>query len=239
MERAEISIQQWLGRSFDLFKANAKVLIPAGLLGAVVVLLPTILLMLILPSTLLDVLVSWVGDAVFSGPIVAGLFLMAVRAYDDRSASIKVRDVFDGFDFFAPTFAFAFGLIVLQAILDKVLGVVPGLGSLLALVAWIAVTLLCIFTIPLLIDQKCSLPDAVRLSAEKVKQAPGSYFLFFLVVVLITLCGILALGVGLLVTVWFIPCAWVVAYRSSFTPVAAESPAPPPPPPPPAGDLAE
>ena len=143
------------------------------------------------------------------GPLYAGLCYMGLKSMRGRKP--RIRDIFRGFERFWGTLflwlIFPTGVLILVS---------TGVGVFIVPLLW-AVAMLAF---PLLIDQKLSTFAAMSTAFQTVLTWKNwwRFWLFGLVLALLACIGIVALGVGIFITLPLAICAQVIAYREIFKP---------------------
>lgn len=213
-----------LGRSWEIFKADAGILIGSSLLVVVAFyasIIPIVLVGALIPF-LPNVLMA-AGQGIFFG----GIWNLYVRRA--RGESVGIGDAFSGF---GPQFLhLALVQIIPQLIILVVVGVLfgsamvglmgvgaigqgnsapaaamgaMGIGMILAFFAVVLVLgiamLMWFFALPLVIDKKLKFWPAMELSRKMVAKHFWWTLLFCFVVWLVSILGMFACGVGILVT---------------------------------------
>jgi hypothetical protein len=191
----------WIKEGFDIYKTN---------LGA-----------LMLPS-LIAFLLSAITLGILSGPMGAGMVLIALKLRDG-GASPAPGDVFQGFQFFLPSFLFCivWGAIIFVACF--ILSFVPCLGQLLTICISLAAAAFLMFGLFLIVDQKMDFWTASMASIEKVK--PDFFPLLGLAVVASILgqIGAIACVIGVFITMPLYFTILAVTYRDVFNTGAASA----------------
>lgn len=185
----------WIKEGFDLYKDNLGLLILASLIAF---------------------LLSVVSLGILSGPMSAGLIAILLRLRDGDPTPPAVGDVFQGFQFFLPSFLFGivWGAILVVGCL--ILTVIPCLGQLLCICLVVAASAFLMFGLYLIVDQKMDFWPASMASFEKVKPAFFPYLGLAVVAGVIGEIGALACGIGVCVTMPIYFAIIAVAYRDVF-----------------------
>jgi len=205
----------WIKEGFDIYKNNLGVLIL---------------------SSLIAFLLSMVTLGVLSGPMSAGMILIVQKLRDGKQPPPVAGDVFQGFQYFLPSFLFCivWGAILFVAIL--ILSFVPCLGQLLSICISLAAAAFLMFGLFLIVEQKMDFWPASMASIEKVKPAFFPLLGLALVAGILGQIGALACGIGVFVTMPIYFTILSVTYRDVFSGGAAiaeaKAPAAAPPPPP-------
>lgn len=134
-------------------------------------------------------------------PLIAGFIMVSAKLIQEKSPTFA--DFFGGFQFkyFLP--------LVLLGIVSRLL-ITLGLLLLLAPGLYLAVSY--IFAPILVVDQRLDFWPAMEQSRKFVTARWFSFFVLVLLLVLVNLAGLLALGVGVLVSIPVSWCALVAAY---------------------------
>lgn len=113
------------------------------------------------------------------------------------------------------------GQIVLAGL---VVNLFQTIGNYLCVIPGLIVMALYMFTLPVLLERRCSFWKAMEESRKKVQQSLLGFIWFNIVIGFVGVLGILVLGVGLLVSLPVGLVAEMVAYRGLWPeePVAAE-----------------
>lgn len=132
-----------------------------------------------------------------------------------RGGTIEVGDMFSATDLFVGA------IVILLAILAGVIAC--GIGALVT-------SALFYLSLPLLVDKNLTFGDALKQSMEVTKQNLGFFIVYALVIGIVSGLGLVACGVGLLITFPLRTLGMVVAYERTFnTPTASEAIPPLPP----------
>jgi len=150
--------------------------------------------------TLVFAVVTGCIPLVLNGPLMAGFHIACIRKM--MSGKTEVGDLFKAFNRFGPT---------LLACL--VVTVFTFLGSLLCLIPGFVVAAMYMFTYLFIVDKKLDFWPAMQASHELVKKDYFGFTLFFVALILINVCGILACFLGVLVTLPLTFAAITAAYR--------------------------
>jgi len=215
MTTTDVRIESWLRQGFELYKDNAVTLILASLIALAV---------------------SALTAGILSGPMFAGLVIIALRLYDGETPPPEAGDVFKGFDVFLSAFLFnlVWGLIAFaaQVILG---GLVPGIGHLAGFVVALSATAAVMFGMFLIVEKRMEFWPASMASFETVKASFFPFLAFYIAVGFIGSLGTVLCGIGVIVTFPIMLCSLTVAYRDVFSaagPSSETMDAPPPAPPP-------
>lgn len=187
-DQPTLDIDKAFKRGWEMFKTNPGLFIAFALiyfiiLGAGEVLLGDY-------SSIISILVGV--------PLGFGFYLVANQI--SRSESIEFKDFFEGFKFFVPLVLVSL-LAGLLSIVGLVFLILPGiyLG-----VAYTFATLFSVYA-------GTEVWESLELSRKLITKVWWKFFGFILLLILINLAGLLALGLGLLVT---IPLTYLSAYAA-------------------------
>ena len=117
----------------------------------------------------------------------------------------QFSDFFLGFRFFVP--------LLLTALVG---GGLTGIGFLLLVIPGVYLLVCYLFASSLVVDRRLDFWPALELSRRTVNPIWFGMFAFVLLLILLNLAGIVALGIGLLVTVPLTCCTVTVAYADIF-----------------------
>ena len=202
MEKVDVKFGDWLEQGFALYKEN---------LGLLIV------------PTLLVLIISMVTFGILAGPMMAGLVLMIVRVKDKTEPKPAIGDVFQGFQFFLNAFLFMVVYVVVSLVGSTILGIIPVIGGLAGIFFSYALAAFLLFALFLIVDKQMDFWPACMASVDKVKTNFWPFLGFTVVITVISLLGMIACGVGIIVTLPFYYCAAAVAYRDVFNDAAAGS----------------
>jgi uncharacterized membrane protein len=195
----------WIKEGFDLYKNNLAVLIVSSLIAFVL---------------------TGVTIGILGGPMFAGLIKIVLRLRDQEQPPPVVGDLFQGFQYFLPSFLFAvvWGLIIIVASL--ILAFIPCLGQLLIVCLSLAASAFLMFGLFLIVDKGMDFWPASMASIEKIKPTFFPYLGLALVAGIIGQIGALACGIGAFATMPIYFTIIAATYRDVF----ADGQTPPPPP---------
>ncbi len=171
--------------------------------------------------------------------LIGGFYRTAIKKA--RGEAISMADLFSGGDVFLPVLGYLILLVVAMGAIGGVLGVVGGgseamaaLANLVGSVANVIILGLTIFSLPLIVDRRMGVIEAINRSLELTRSQWWMFALLAFVVEILSGVGIFLCFIGILLTSHFQWTVPAVAYRDVFDPAAGkryeEFPAPPPPP---------
>ncbi len=234
---------EWIGEAWKLFSAEPVtwiLMMLGSTLAIIIPLLPALFTLMAsgalaglkdtrnmagvlaaLGASLLLLLIGGIITLLISVFLGGGLYRTALN--QTRGQAISVGDLFSGGESFLPLLGYA-ALMVGVTLLVGFITAIPGmvisrldiLMSLVARVLSLVITGLTLFSIPLIVDRKAGVIEAVTKSIEVTRPYLLMYTLFALVINLIGFSGFLACCVGILVTGHFYVTIPVIAYRNIF-----------------------
>ena len=190
-----IDIGRAVSRGWALIRDNMGVLVGATVLGWLVS----------IGLAFVPVL-GWVVGFVMLG----GLDYMFLRRI--RGEPVQVGDVFAGFNL-------AFLHLSLAGLVKWLL---TSLGLLLCLLPGIYLGVGYVFALPLVIDKKMEFWPAMELSRRVVHAHWWSMFALVIVLAIVACAGVLACGVGVLITIPVASASFMYVYEDLFGQVASE-----------------
>jgi uncharacterized membrane protein len=195
----DIRFSDWIQKGFELFTANALMLILSGLVAGAI---------------------SAVTLGLLAGPMLAGLAVIVLNLMDNRLAKPTVNDVFKGFDYFKDSipvtlFFYALGIVTL------LLQFVPFLGQMVSAVVTSVGASLAVLSVFHLVARNISPLASWRNWFEIFKVNWGPLLGFFILAAIIGGCGLILFGVGLVVTLPLYFCILGMAYTAISSQTAA------------------
>ncbi|XGB39720.1 MAG: hypothetical protein LVT47_02005 [Cyanobacteria bacterium LVE1205-1] len=137
---------------------------------------------------------------VISGPLSAGFLIVAFKILKKRSHSFE--DFFRGFESFLQLF-----LVTLMS------GIFIFIGTLLLIIPGIYLSVAYAFAVALVLEKRLEFWDALEASRKIISKEWFSFFWLFILIGLLNFAGLLAFGVGLLVTTPWSVCILAAAYK--------------------------
>ena len=187
-----VTIEQWFTEGWKLYKRHPVTFFFASLLGALICIPPAFLF--------------------FAAPLYAGLYYMALKAM--RGEKPRIRDMFRGFHrYWGALFLWWLFLIAFIVLCTTAVGI------LVTPLLW-AISMLAF---PLLIDERKGVGAAfgVALKVVFTWENCARFWLYGLIVPLVSLLGVLGFFFGLFITFPLAVCIQVIAYRDIFKPEEA------------------
>lgn len=192
----ELDVMSWLSRGWQLFLTN-----PAGFIGFGFVAL-AVTVAAVLASEEIPIIGSLLPTAV-SAPLFAGFFTASFKLLRDQP--LEFGDFLRGFDTFVP--------LVLGALVSNILVTI---GVFLLLLPGIYLIVGYTFMNTLIVDAKMDFWQAMESSRKVVHRQWWTFCRFGALLFLINIVGMLAFGVGALVSLPVTYCAVAVAYADVF-----------------------
>jgi len=143
------------------------------------------------------------GSLLFSAlaaPLYAGYSVAAFRLVSGQP--LQFSDFFKGFNYFLPLF-----------LAGLASGILVAVGMALLLLPGIYLAVSYMLTTFLIIDHRMEFWQAMETSRKIVTKNWFAFFVLAIVLFLVNVLGVLALGVGLLVTAPVTACAAAIAYK--------------------------
>ncbi|HMP72854.1 MAG TPA: hypothetical protein PKE55_06270 [Kiritimatiellia bacterium] len=193
MSAYEVNFSDWIQRAFRLYVDNIAVLIIASLI---------------------TVVLSVASFSVLAGPMVAGLLGIVLRAMDREGPKPEVIQLFDGFKVFLPALLFSVGLSLSGGILMAMFRYIPVIGLPIGYGLVVGLVTLTLFTMPHIVEGGLDLVSALKKSVEMIRPALLPMMGYTLVIGILGAVGVMALGIGIAVTMPFYLCGQAVAYRA-------------------------
>ena len=159
--------------------------------------------LIIFAASIVSSKMSLFGSLLFSSlaaPLYAGYCIAAFRILTGKP--FQFSDFFGGFNYFLPLF-----------LAGLASGIIVSVGTVLLILPGIYLTVGYMLTVFLVIDYRMEFWQAMETSRKIVTKNWFAFFVFALLLFLINLLGIIALGVGLLVSAPVTACAAAIAYK--------------------------
>ena len=195
MQRTQVNIVKWIEAGFNLYKNNFTTLVLAALIALVL---------------------STVTIGILTGPMIAGLIIIALQLLRNADPKPEAGVVFRGFHYFLNTFLFVliWGIAILVGSL--LVGWFPIIGQLLSLFFVYAAQAFLMFGLYLIVDQEMGFWPASQKSIHTVKTNFWPFFGLAAVASIIGSIGALAFGIGVVLTIPIQICILAVAYQEIF-----------------------
>ena len=188
-EGYEVDPSKYLKEGWEIFKSRAGEFIVFTVIIAAV--------------TALFSKINFIGSLATTAvvpPLYAGFIIVIFMLFKGRE--VQFSDFFKGFNYFLPLF-----------LASLVMSILITLGMILLILPDIYLIVSYMFVSLLIVDYHMEFWQAMETSRKIVTKNWFSLFVLFLVLVVVNLLGLLALGIGLLVTMPLSVCTICVAYR--------------------------
>lgn len=224
----QVRFGEWISEGWRMFTTQWKgwVMLSLGMFGAVAV--PVTVYIIFVYVTLIATTAVQTGSRGSSDAETVGVFLILASFFllmlvmlplsallaagmhkaalkQLRGGQVEFKDLFSARDRVVP---------ILGAIL--LIGLLSGLGTIVCIIPAFIVAGLFFFTLPLIVDRKLGVIEAMKASAEMTKPNLLMFTVFAVVVQLISSAGTLACYVGLLATLPLVFTMTAAAYRDCF-----------------------
>ncbi|NCC53497.1 MAG: hypothetical protein EOM20_20120 [Spartobacteria bacterium] len=192
MEKREVKFGVWIESGFNLFQANA--------------------LMLILAS-LVAVALSSITFGILSGPMMAGMILIIRALQANRVPKPEVGELFKGFDFFVPSFLLYLLIGVASIVGAGILAHVFCLGPILVLLLVFVLNAMAMFAIFFIVDKRMDCIASLKAGFEIIRSNLWPFLGFGILVMAIAGAGSILCGIGSVITLPIALCILAVAYE--------------------------
>lgn len=190
-----VKFGEWIDAGFTLYKNNFVVLILTGLIS---------------------VILSAVTMGILAGPMFAGLFIITLGLFDKKEPKPEIGDVFKGFQYFLDSFLFLLIWGAIALALSLVLSLIPCAGQILSVIVSIVIGTFIMFGLCLIVDRKMNFWDASMASINLVKLNFLPFAGLLIIAKVLGSIGLIACGIGVVITLPITFCILVVAYRNLF-----------------------
>ncbi len=195
MQKTQVKLGEWIEAGFNLYKNNFTTLVLAALIALVL---------------------STVSIGILTGPMIAGLIIIALQLLRKTEPKPEAGAVFKGFSYFLNSFLFTliWGIAILIGSL--LLGWFPIIGQLLSLFFVYAAQAFLMFGLYLIVDKQMDFWPASQLSIQTVKTNFWPFLGLAAIASIIGSIGALAFGIGVVLTIPIQICILAVAYQEVF-----------------------
>lgn len=193
--KAVVKFGEWIEAGFSLYRDNFLVLVLANLIAT------------ILGAVTLGILL---------GPMLAGLIIIALGCFDKKEPKPEVGDLFKGFQCFLDSFLFVIIWGAVSIACALLLNFIPCVGQVISLFASIVINTFLMFGLFLIVDRKMTFWPASLASINLVKTNFFPFAGLMIVVGVLGHIGVLACGIGIIITMPIVACILTVAYRDLF-----------------------
>ncbi len=195
MQKTQVKLGEWIEAGFNLYKNNFTTLVLAALIALVL---------------------STVSIGILTGPMIAGLIIIALQLLRKTEPKPEAGAVFKGFSYFLNSFLFTliWGIAILIGSL--LLGWFPIIGQLLSLFFVYAAQAFLMFGLYLIVDKQMDFWPASQKSIQTVKTNFWPFLGLAAIASIIGSIGALAFGIGVVLTIPIQICILAVAYQEVF-----------------------
>ena len=195
MQKAEVKIGEWIEQGFNLYKNNFGTLVLASVIALVL---------------------STITIGLLTGPMIAGLIIIALQLLRKEQPKPDAGRVFRGFRYFLNAFLFMliWGLAILMG--SFILSLFPIIGQLLSLFLAYAAQAFLMFGLYMIVDKQMNFWPASQESIQTVKTNFWPFFGLSAIASIIGSIGAIAFGIGIVLTVPIQVCILAVAYEEIF-----------------------
>ena len=195
MQKTTVKLGEWIEAGFNLYKNNFTTLVLAALIALVL---------------------STVSIGILTGPMIAGLIIIALQLLRKTEPKPEAGAVFKGFSYFLSSFLFTFIWGIAILIGSLVLGWFPIIGQLISLFFVYAAQAFLMFGLYLIVDRQMDFWPASQLSIQTVRTNFWPFFGLAAIASIIGSIGALAFGIGVVLTIPIQICILAVAYQEVF-----------------------
>jgi hypothetical protein len=201
-----IQVVDYLKSAFELYKNN----------------LSTLFLGFLIAFALTVCTLGILGGAMMAGFI--RLCSKIAKPIPGETEAPKPTDVFDGFKVFLPALLLFISVVIINFVLGSVLGIFGSLGGLVNIVLnFVIGGAVGIIAMPLIAFEKTtSVVEAIKAAVEAIKAAPSQLLLISIAATFLGYIGIIAFGIGILLTFPFTVCVYALVYNDLFRSGEAE-----------------
>jgi uncharacterized membrane protein len=195
MEKVEVKFGEWIEEGFNLYKNNFGTLVLASIIALVLIKVTIFIL---------------------TGPMIAGLVIVTLQLLRKEEPKPNAGRIFRGFDYFLNSFLFWVIWPIAIFVGSFILGLFPFIGPLLSLFFVLAGQTFLMFGTFLIVDKQMNFWPASMESTHTVRTNFWPFFLLSLVASIIGSIGIIAFGIGIVLTIPIQASILAVAYRDVF-----------------------
>ena len=188
---------EWIKDGFLLYKKNFVVLVLATLVAAIM---------------------NFITLQLLFGPMFAGLIVIILACLDNKEPKAKVRDIFNGFQYFLNSFLFFLMWAIPSVVIALSLAWIPSAeqGPITAVFILVSISTFVMFGMFLIVDRKMNFWQASKASINLVKANFFPFAGLMIVAGILYSIGSLAWGIGIIITMPIGACIIAVAYRDLF-----------------------
>jgi hypothetical protein len=195
MQKINVKLGKWIEEGFNLYKKSFGTLVLASVIALVL---------------------SAITIGILTGPMIAGLIIVALQFLRKEEPRPDAGRVFRGFNYFLNSFLFMviWGLAILMG--SFILALFPVIGQLLSLFFAYSAQAFLMFGLYLIVDQQMNFWPASLESIQTVKTNFWPFLGLSAIASIIGSIGALAFGIGIVLTIPIQVCILAVAYQEIF-----------------------
>lgn len=190
-----VKFGEWIEAGFSLYKENFVVLVLANLIATIL---------------------SAVTFGILAGPMFAGLIIIILACLDKKEPKAEIGDIFKGFECFLDSFLFVIIWGAISIAITLLLNLIPCAGQIISMFVSIIISTIVMFGIFLIVDRKMNFWPASLASINLVKTNFFPFAGLLIVAGVLGYIGVLACGIGIIITMPIGACIIAVAYRELF-----------------------
>ena len=169
-------------------------------------------------ATLLMLVIGMFSFGICIAPLLCGLFAMILVALRSSDAKLNVGDVFQGFQKFVPAFVGYLVLSIIGYVVTPVLACIPVVGWIALIPAQAALYAAMLWSLFLVTDQEASVGDAITVPLKLLGDKRfWSVVVIVFVAGIVGALGVVAFGIGILVTIPLAFCIIAAAYEEAYS----------------------
>jgi len=195
MQKINVKLGKWIEEGFNLYKNNFGTLVLASVIA---------------------LLLSTITIGILTGPMIAGLIIVALQFLRKEEPKPEAGRVFKGFSYFLNSFLFMviWGLGILIG--SFILALFPLIGQLLSLFFAYSAQAFLMFGLYLIVDKQMNFWPASLESIHTVKSNFWPFLGLSAIASVIGSIGAIAFGIGIVLTIPIQVCILAVAYQEIF-----------------------
>ena len=195
MQKINVKLGKWIEEGFNLYKNNFGTLVLASVIALVL---------------------STITIGILTGPMIAGLIIVALQFLRKEEPKPEAGRVFKGFSYFLNSFLFMviWGLSILIG--SFILALFPVIGQLLSLFFAYSAQAFLMFGLYLIVDKQMNFWPASQESIQTVKTNFWPFLGLSAIASVIGSIGAIAFGIGIVLTIPIQVCILAVAYQEIF-----------------------
>ncbi|MDO9542910.1 MAG: hypothetical protein Q7J98_11395 [Kiritimatiellia bacterium] len=190
-----VKFGEWIQAGFSLYRDNFVVLVLSALIATIL---------------------SAVTLGILTGPMFAGLIIITLGCLDKKEPKSEIGDIFKGFEYFLDAFLFVIIWGAISIAVTLLLNLIPCAGQILSVFVSVIISTFVMFGLFLIVDRKMNFWPASMASINLVKTNFFPFAGLMIVAGVLGHIGVLACGIGIIITVPITVCIIAAAYRDLF-----------------------